>query len=44
MSDDLSGFSLMELFRLEAESQTAVLSSGVLASRPARSARSCSSP
>ena len=31
MSDDLSGFSLMELFRLEAESQTAVLSSGVLA-------------
>ena len=31
MSDDLSGFSLMELFRLEAESQTAILSSGVLA-------------
>jgi two-component system sensor histidine kinase and response regulator WspE len=31
MSDDLSNFSLMELFRLEAESQTAILSSGVLA-------------
>jgi two-component system sensor histidine kinase and response regulator WspE len=31
MTDDLSGFSMMELFRLEAESQTAVLSSGVLA-------------
>jgi two-component system sensor histidine kinase and response regulator WspE len=31
MSDDLSSFSLMELFRLEAESQTAVLTSGVLA-------------
>jgi two-component system sensor histidine kinase and response regulator WspE len=31
MSEDLSGFSMMELFRLEAESQTAVLSSGVLA-------------
>jgi two-component system sensor histidine kinase and response regulator WspE len=31
MSDDLSSFSLMELFRLEAESQTAILSSGVLA-------------
>jgi two-component system sensor histidine kinase and response regulator WspE len=30
MSDDLSGFSLMELFRLEAESQTAILSTGVL--------------
>jgi two-component system sensor histidine kinase and response regulator WspE len=31
MADDLSGFSLLELFRLEAESQTAVLSAGVLA-------------
>lgn len=31
MADDLSGFSMLELFRLEAESQTAVLSSGVLA-------------
>lgn len=30
MSDDLSGFSLMELFRLEAEGQAAVLSSGLL--------------
>ena len=30
MSDDLSGFSMMELFRLEAESQTAILSSGLL--------------
>lgn len=31
MTEDLSGFSMLELFRLEAESQTAVLSSGVLA-------------
>jgi two-component system sensor histidine kinase and response regulator WspE len=31
MSDDLSGFSLLDLFRIEAESQTAVLSSGLLA-------------
>jgi len=31
MADDLSGFSMLELFRLEAESQTAVLSGGVLA-------------
>jgi len=31
MADDLSGFSMLELFRLEAESQTAVLSNGVLA-------------
>ena len=31
MADDLSGFSMLELFRLEAESQTAVLSEGVLA-------------
>jgi two-component system sensor histidine kinase and response regulator WspE len=31
MSEDLSGFSMLELFRLEAESQTAVLSAGVLA-------------
>ena len=31
MADDLSGFSMLELFRLEAESQTEVLSSGVLA-------------
>jgi two-component system sensor histidine kinase and response regulator WspE len=31
MADDLSGFSLLELFRLEAESQTAALSAGVLA-------------
>ena len=31
MSQDLSGFSLLELFRLEAESQTAILSAGVLA-------------
>jgi two-component system sensor histidine kinase and response regulator WspE len=31
MADDLSGFSLLELFRLEAESQTSVLSAGVLA-------------
>jgi two-component system sensor histidine kinase and response regulator WspE len=30
-ADDLSGFSMLELFRLEAEGQTAVLSSGVLA-------------
>ncbi len=31
MSEDLSGFSMLELFRLEAESQAAVLSAGVLA-------------
>ena len=31
MADDLSGFSMLELFRLEAESQTAVLAAGVLA-------------
>ena len=31
MADDLSGFSMLELFRLEAESQTSVLSAGVLA-------------
>lgn len=31
MVDDLSGFSMLELFRLEAEGQTAVLSEGVLA-------------
>ena len=30
MSDDLSGFSLMELFRAEAEGQTAVLSQGLI--------------
>jgi two-component system sensor histidine kinase and response regulator WspE len=31
VADDLSGFSMLELFRLEAESQTAVLSAGVIA-------------
>jgi two-component system sensor histidine kinase and response regulator WspE len=31
MSDDLSGFSLMDLFRSEAESHTATLSTGLLA-------------
>lgn len=31
MTDDLSGFSMLELFRLEAESQTEVLSAGILA-------------
>ena len=31
MAEDLSGFSMLELFRLEAESQTTVLSAGVLA-------------
>ena len=31
MAEDLSGFSMLERFRLEAESQTAVLSAGVLA-------------
>ena len=31
MADDLSGFSMLELFRLEAEGQTAALSAGVLA-------------
>ncbi len=29
--DDLSGFSMMELFRVEAESQTAILTAGLLA-------------
>jgi two-component system sensor histidine kinase and response regulator WspE len=31
VAEDLSGFSMLELFRLEAETQTAVLSAGVLA-------------
>jgi two-component system sensor histidine kinase and response regulator WspE len=31
MAEDLSGFSMLELFRLEADTQTAILSSGVLA-------------
>ena len=31
MADDLSGFSMLELFRLEAEGQVAVLAAGVLA-------------
>lgn len=31
MADDLSGFSMLELFRLEAESQAAILSAGILA-------------
>ena len=31
MAEDLSGFSMLELFRLEADTQTAVLSSGILA-------------
>ncbi len=31
MAEDLSGFSMLELFRLEAEGQTAILSAGVLA-------------
>ena len=31
MSDDLSGFSLLELFRMEAESHTATLSTGLVA-------------
>jgi two-component system sensor histidine kinase and response regulator WspE len=31
MSDDLSGFSLLELFRMEAESHTATLSAGLVA-------------
>ena len=31
MADDLSGFSMLELFRLEADTQTAVLSTGILA-------------
>ena len=31
MSDDLSGFSMMELFRMEAESHTATLSAGLVA-------------
>ena len=40
MTEDLSGFSMLELFRLEAESQTAVLSAGVLAvEAPDRSPR-----
>jgi two-component system sensor histidine kinase and response regulator WspE len=40
VAEDLSGFSMLELFRLEAESQTAVLSAGVLAvEAPDRSPR-----
>ena len=31
MSDDLSGFSMIELFRMEAESHTATLSAGLVA-------------
>jgi len=31
VAEDLSGFSMLELFRIEAESQTALLSAGVLA-------------
>ena len=31
MADDLSGFSMLELFRLEAESKTAIPSTGILA-------------
>ena len=31
MSGDLSGFSMMELFRMEAESHTAALSAGLVA-------------
>jgi len=31
VAEDLSGFSMLELFRLEAESQTAILSAGILA-------------
>ena len=31
MAEDLSGFSMLDLFRLEAETQTAILSAGVLA-------------
>ena len=31
MSGDLSGFSMMELFRMEAESHTATLSAGLVA-------------
>ena len=31
MAEDLSGFSMLELFRLEADTQTAVLSAGILA-------------
>jgi two-component system sensor histidine kinase and response regulator WspE len=31
VAEDLSGFSMLELFRLEAEGQTAILSAGVLA-------------
>ncbi len=31
MAEDLSGFSMLELFRLEADTQTAILSAGVLA-------------
>ena len=45
MSDDLSGFSLMDLFRSEADGQTALLTEGLLAlegeapPRPPRSNR-----
>ena len=38
MSGDLSGFSMMELFRMEAESHTATLSAGLVALEGARAA------
>ena len=44
VSGDLSGFSLMELFRMEAEGQTATLSAGLVASRAARPHPRRSSP
>ncbi len=44
MGDDLSGFSMMELFRAETESQTAVLSSGLLALEGAEAAPAAIEP
>ncbi|MFO0890912.1 MAG: hypothetical protein U0790_17435 [Isosphaeraceae bacterium] len=46
MSDDLSGFSLMDLFRMEAEERLSVLSQGLVGlegggAAPGRSSRRC---
>ena len=44
MSGDLSGFSLLELFRMEAESNTATLSTGLVALEGASASPRSSSP
>ncbi len=44
MSSDLSGFSMMELFRMEAEGQTATLSAGLVALESAQAAPAAIEP